>query len=135
MFHSMCKNGHKYLWSSSPELVSSAGYTIHSNNLIFACGILCSGNAFAKVKRMMDFIGVKCISLPVLGLLMATCVVNIGYLKCKVSKPLYATHNNEEFWNEHLLEVQAKLSGKSLRVISQRKKKLAHSDLHQTLHT
>ena len=57
-----CKNGHEYSWSSSPELLSSAGYAIHSNNLVFASGILCSGNAFAKIKRMMEFMGVKCIS-------------------------------------------------------------------------
>ena len=57
-----CKNDHEYLWSSSPQLINSAGYAVHSNNLVLACGMLCSGNTFAKVKRMMDFIGLKCIS-------------------------------------------------------------------------
>lgn len=59
-----CTKGHKYSWSSSPELLSAGGCAIHSNNLIFASGLLCSGNAFAKVKKMMDFMGVKCISEP-----------------------------------------------------------------------
>ena len=55
------QKGREYSWSSSPELLSSAGYAIHSN-LVFASGILCSGNGFVKIKRMMEFMGVKCIS-------------------------------------------------------------------------
>ena len=62
IFQFSCSNGHKYMWASSPENVSCGGSAIYATNIVFATALLFSGNAFSKIKKMMDFMGLECIS-------------------------------------------------------------------------
>ena len=50
--NSYCEGGHKHRFCSSHEVNG-----IYANNLQSAAAVLLSGNNFAKVSRMADFLG------------------------------------------------------------------------------
>ena len=60
----ICRNGHRFYWSSSDFHTSSGNTKIFDSNLLLASGIVLSGNSYAKIDKLFDFMRVAFICKP-----------------------------------------------------------------------
>lgn len=95
-----CPEGRNFLWRSSAEHVNIVGTSVLANNLLFATAILFSGCAFGKMKRLCDFLGLRCVS--------ATTFYPY--------QSAYLIPTVEAFWQDHQAKVLASISDQVLVV-------------------
>ena len=58
----MCQNSHRYKWSSSEFHINKSQAKIFDSNVLLASVIALSGNSYAKIKMLFDFMSLAIIS-------------------------------------------------------------------------
>ena len=58
----MCQNGHRFNWSSSEFHINKNQAKIFDSNVLLASVIVLSGNSYAKIKMLFDFMSLAIIS-------------------------------------------------------------------------
>ena len=57
-----CQNGHRFCWSSSEFHTNKNHAKIFDSNLLLSSAIVLSGNSYAKIKMLFDFMQLAIIS-------------------------------------------------------------------------
>lgn len=57
-----CQNGHRFCWSSSQSHTNKNHAKIFDSNLLLSSAIVLSGNSYAKIKMLFDFMKLAIIS-------------------------------------------------------------------------
>ena len=60
--HCICEKGHKFHWASSCQINNNDGDKLHEDNLLFAMGVVLSGNNYSKLKQFCKILEMQTIS-------------------------------------------------------------------------
>ena len=60
--HCICKKGHKFHWTSSSQINNDNGVKLYEDNLLFAMGVVLSGNNYSKLEQYCKILEIQTIS-------------------------------------------------------------------------
>ena len=59
--HCICEKGHKFHWTSSCQINNNNGDKLHEDNLLFAMGVVLSGNNYSKLEQFCKILEMQTI--------------------------------------------------------------------------